>query len=94
MGLQEFDWAVKEHHATGEPASARACKYMVNATMMIFDVPAMPRAIPMNDLKDLIFILLAKLLDDSVHHALAANPEIMKAINVLMLKLISNNFGC
>jgi hypothetical protein len=66
---------------------------MVNATMMIFDIPEMPRAIPMNDLKELIFILLSKLLDDIVYSALGDNPEIMKAINVLMLKLISNNFG-
>ena len=85
---------MKEHQATGLPASSRGCKYMVNATMMIFDIPAMPRPIPMNDLKDLVFILLSKLLDDTVFFALSDNPEIMKAINVLMLKLISNNFGC
>ena len=60
---------------------------------MVFDVKGMSKSIPMEALKDLIFVLLSKLLDESAHRALEDNPDILKAVNILMLKMISNNFG-
>ena len=91
--MQEFNLAIREAQLTGTSANPRGCKYNVNAAMMIFDVADIAKPIPMEDLKDLIFILLSKLMDDKAHRALAANPEIMRAVNILMLKMIGNNFG-
>lgn len=91
--MQEFNFAIREFVQTGVSANPRGCKYMVNATMMVFDVAGMPRPIPMEDLKELIFTVLSKLMDQRAHHAVGANPEIMRAVNILMLKMISNNFG-
>lgn len=91
--MQEFNRAKREAAHTGASANPRGCKYNVNAAMMIFDVKDMAKPVPMGDLKDLIFILLSKLMDQQAHHALTDNPEIMRAVNILMLKMIGNNFG-
>ncbi len=75
------------------PVTGRGCKYFVNATMMVFDVEDMSKEVPMETLKDLIFVLLTKLLDPDAHRALEEHAYIMRAVNILMLKIISNNFG-
>ena len=93
LHLQEFNHAIREATRTGESANPRGCKYNVNATMMIFDVPSIAKPVPVEDLKNLIFILLSKLMDENAHRALAGTPEIMRAVNILMLKMIGNNFG-
>ena len=84
---------VRESARSHGPVNGRGCKYFVNATMMVFDVEGMSTEIPMETLKDLIFVLLSKLLDENAHRALEDNPDILKAVNILMLKMISNNFG-
>ena len=91
--LQEFNAVVRESARSQGPVNGRGCKYFVNATMMVFDVKGMSREVPMETLKDLIFVLLSKLLDENAHRALEENPDILKAVNILMLKMISNNFG-
>lgn len=91
--MQEFNTVVRESLRRQAPANGRGCKYFVNATMMVFDVEEMSKEVPMETLKDLIFVLLSKLLDENAHIALEDNPDILKAVNILMLKMISNNFG-
>lgn len=92
--LQVFDWVLDEAERSGQPANSRPCKYVVNALMITFELPCVARAVPMQPLLDLMFVLLARLLDPRVHTWLAHNPNILRGLNVAMFKILGNNFGC
>ena len=46
------------------------------------------------EVKELIFVILARLLDSRVHASLANQPQIMRALNVLMFRILNNAYGC
>ena len=74
-------------------ANSRPCKYMVNALMITFDVEGMAKPVPVDVLRDLMLVLLHWLLDSNVVQLLAHQPQILRGLNVLMFKILQNNFG-
>eukprot|EP00775_Hariotina_reticulata_P007310 gene7310-7523_t len=72
------------------PAHSRACKYALNTLMNIFNNTAMPDCLSASSLTALVRVLLLRLVDDN----LARLPEgeaLLKALNVLMLKILENS---
>ncbi|WIA20535.1 hypothetical protein OEZ85_004930 [Tetradesmus obliquus] len=72
------------------PASCRACKYALNTLMNIFGSNALPSGLSQATLAGLVRVLLMRLVDDH----LGRQPEgeaLLKALNVLMLKILENS---
>ena len=85
---------LEEAAVSGAPPNPRAPKYVINALLLVFDMEEMAVAIPAQELKDLIFLLLARMLDSREYHSLVDEPQLMKALNVLMYKILAMNWGC
>ena len=83
--------ALDQFEEEGE-ANPRACKYFTNATMMIFDVSEMARAVPVGDLKNLLFVLLTRMQSPYVHAALG-ETQIPKALNHVVMKVLNDKYG-
>ncbi|KIY92525.1 microtubule organization protein [Monoraphidium neglectum] len=75
--------------ALGRPPNSRACKYALNCLMNIFSSPGLPAGVEQGTLHRLVRVLLLRLVDEH----LVKVPEgeaLLKALNVLMLKLLEN----
>ncbi|CAM6101171.1 unnamed protein product [Calypogeia fissa] len=70
-------------------SSTRACKYVLNTLMQTFQVKRLACEIRVNTLHALITELLLWLLDDRVP-LLDDGSQLLKALNVLMLKILEN----
>ncbi|XP_022721245.1 protein MOR1-like isoform X3 [Durio zibethinus] len=70
-------------------ASSRSCKYVLNTLMQIFQNKRLAHAIKENTLDNLITELLLWLLDERVPH-MDDGSQLLKALNVLMLKILDN----
>eukprot|EP00803_Ostreobium_quekettii_P007309 evm.model.scf_1455.1 EVM.evm.TU.scf_1455.1 scf_1455:6723-19697(-) len=72
-----------------DPPSARGCKYSLNTMMQTFAVKWMALAIDKQTLLDVISSLLQLLLDDRLPRV-QEGAQLMRAMNVLMLKVMEN----
>ncbi|KAK9814323.1 hypothetical protein WJX72_004049 [[Myrmecia] bisecta] len=87
---QVFDSACAELEATGRAPSSRGCKYSLNTLMQTFQLHIMASAIAARPLRECISALLCKLLDERVP-SLQEGGQLLKALNVLMLKILDNS---
>ncbi|XP_077214159.1 protein MOR1-like [Tasmannia lanceolata] len=70
-------------------ASSRSCKYVLNTLMQIFQVKRLAHAVKDSTLDSLITELLLWLLDERVP-LMDDGSQLLKALNVLMLKILDN----
>ncbi|KAH8518115.1 hypothetical protein H0E87_000076, partial [Populus deltoides] len=70
-------------------ASSRACKYVLNTLMQTFQNKILAYAVKESTLDSLITELLLWLLDERVPH-MDDGSQLLKALNVLMLKILVN----
>lgn len=70
-------------------ASSRSCKYVLNTLMQTFQNKTLAHAVKESTLDDLITELLLWLLDDRVPR-MDDGGQLLKALNVLMLKILDN----
>ncbi|KAG6594399.1 Protein MOR1, partial [Cucurbita argyrosperma subsp. sororia] len=70
-------------------ASSRSCKYVLNTLMQTFQNKRLAHAVKENTLNSLITELLLWLLDERVPH-MDDGSQLLKALNVLMLKILDN----
>eukprot|EP00899_Mesostigma_viride_P007986 jgi/Mesvir1/17189/Mv07609-RA.2 len=69
--------------------SARACKYVLNTLMQLFQLRVMATAVPEGTLRTLVSELLLRLLDEDVLKV-EDGQQLVRALNVLMLKILEN----
>ncbi|KAK9681891.1 hypothetical protein RND81_10G035200 [Saponaria officinalis] len=70
-------------------ASSRSCKYVLNTLMQIFQNKVLAHAVKESTLDVLITELLLWLLDERVPR-MVEGDQLLKALNVLMLKILDN----
>ncbi|KAK7828805.1 protein mor1 [Quercus suber] len=70
-------------------ASSRSCKYVLNTLMQTFQNKRLAHAVNEGTLDSLITELLLWLLDERVPH-MDDGSQLLKALNVLMLKILDN----
>ncbi|XP_074572008.1 protein MOR1-like isoform X1 [Curcuma longa] len=70
-------------------ASSRSCKYVLNTMMQTFQIKKLAHAVKENTLDNLITELLLWLLDERVP-VMDDGSQLLKALNVLMLKILDN----
>ncbi|CAD5196375.1 unnamed protein product [Musa acuminata subsp. malaccensis] len=70
-------------------ASSRSCKYVLNTLMQAFQIKKLAHAVKENTLDNLITELLLWLLDERVP-LMDDGSQLLKALNVLMLKILDN----
>ncbi|CAI0546153.1 unnamed protein product [Linum tenue] len=70
-------------------ASSRSCKYVLNTLMQTFQNRRLAHAVKESTLDSLITELLLWLLDERVPH-MDDGSQLLKALNVLMLKILDN----
>ncbi|KAL5994649.1 Protein MICROTUBULE ORGANIZATION 1 [Asimina triloba] len=70
-------------------ASSRSCKYVLNTLMQTFQIKKLAYAVKENTLHTLITELLLWLLDERVPQ-MDDGSQLLKALNVLMLKILDN----
>ncbi|KAJ8510590.1 hypothetical protein OPV22_001024 [Ensete ventricosum] len=70
-------------------ASSRSCKYVLNTLMQTFQIKKLAHAVKENTLDNLITELLLWLLDERVP-PMDDGSQLLKALNVLMLKILDN----
>lgn len=70
-------------------ASSRSCKYVLNTLMQTFQNKRLAYAVKESTLDSLITELLLWLLDERVPH-MDDGSQLLKALNVLMLKILDN----
>ncbi|XP_050154632.1 protein MOR1-like isoform X4 [Malus sylvestris] len=70
-------------------ASSRSCKYVLNTLMQTFQNKGLAYAVKESTLDSLITELLLWLLDERVPH-MDDGSQLLKALNVLMLKILDN----
>ncbi|KAJ8758746.1 hypothetical protein K2173_000467 [Erythroxylum novogranatense] len=70
-------------------ASSRSCKYVLNTLMQTFQNKNLAHAVKESTLDSLITELLLWLLDERVPH-MDDGSQLLKALNVLMLKILDN----
>ncbi|KAJ6894748.1 protein MOR1 [Populus alba x Populus x berolinensis] len=70
-------------------ASSRSCKYVLNTLMQTFQIKTFAHAVKESTLDSLITELLLWLLDERVPH-MDDGSQLLKALNVLMLKILDN----
>lgn len=70
-------------------ASSRSCKYVLNTLMQIFQNKRIAHAVKESTLDSLVTELLLWLLDDRVPR-MDDGSQLLKALNVLMLKILDN----
>ncbi|KAI5572013.1 hypothetical protein BDE02_11G133800 [Populus trichocarpa] len=70
-------------------ASSRSCKYVLNTLMQTFQNKTLAHAVKESTLDSLITELLLWLLDERVPH-MDDGSQLLKALNVLMLKILDN----
>ncbi|KAG1338209.1 protein MOR1 [Cocos nucifera] len=70
-------------------ASSRSCKYVLNTLMQTFQIKKLAHAVKESTLDNLITELLLWLLDERVP-LMDDGSQLLKALNVLMLKILDN----
>ncbi|XP_065871937.1 protein MOR1-like [Euphorbia lathyris] len=70
-------------------ASSRSCKYVLNTLMQTFQNKRLAHAVKESTLDSLIIELLLWLLDERVPN-MDDGSQLLKALNVLMLKILDN----
>ncbi|KAG9440986.1 hypothetical protein H6P81_016840 [Aristolochia fimbriata] len=70
-------------------ASSRSCKYVLNTLMQTFQIKKLAHAVKESTLDSLITELLLWLLDERVPQ-MDDGSQLLKALNVLMLKILDN----
>ncbi|KAJ6841944.1 protein MOR1-like [Iris pallida] len=70
-------------------ASSRSCKYVLNTLMQTFQIKRLANAVKESTLDNLITELLLWLLDERVP-VMDDGSQLLKALNVLMLKILDN----
>ncbi|KAG0466434.1 hypothetical protein HPP92_018014 [Vanilla planifolia] len=70
-------------------ASSRSCKYVLNTLMQTFQIKRLAHAVKRSTLDNLITELLLWLLDERVP-LMDEGSQLLKALNVLMLKILDN----
>ena len=73
----------------GLPASSRGCRYALNTLMQTFQLAAMASAVSCGTLRKCIAALLTCLLEEGVPR-LPEGTNLLKALNVLMLKILDH----
>ena len=71
------------------PSTARACKYVLNTLMQVFQEPALASAVGEANERMIVAALLERLLDAAVLR-MEEGPQLVKALNVLMLKVLEH----
>ena len=71
------------------PSTARACKYVLNTLMQVFQEPALASAVGEANERMIVAALLERLLDAAVPR-MEEGPQLVKALNVLMLKVLEH----
>ena len=88
-----FDKAIEDLFASTnrmpEAGSSRGCKYVLNTLMHSFQHPAIAMAVSEPALRKLMKNLLLLLLNDAVP-SLEEGNQLLRALNVLMLKMLEN----
>lgn len=74
---------------SNDPPCARGCKYTLNTLMQTFGIKWMALSIYKQTLLDVISSLLQLLLDDRMPR-IQEGGQLMRAMNVLMLKVMEN----
>ena len=80
-----FDAAV----AAPGPSTTRACKYVLNTMMQVFQEPTLAASVGQENERATVAALLERLLDANVPK-MEEGPQLVKALNVLMLKLLEH----
>ena len=70
--------------------STRGAKYTVNTLMMLFNIPRCARAVSQPVLERVMANLLVRLLDDRLPR-LSEGPQLLKALNILMLRVLESS---
>jgi len=73
----------------GRASSTRACKYVLNSLMQVFQSLSLSEAVLESTLRELLVELLSLLLDQDLPTA-QEGTQLLKAINVLALKVLEN----
>mmetsp|Transcript_32431 Transcript_32431/g.69983 ORF Transcript_32431/g.69983 Transcript_32431/m.69983 type:complete len:480 (-) Transcript_32431:963-2402(-) len=88
-----FDKAIQDMESsstrTAEPGSSRGCKYVLNTLMHSFQLSPMAAAVSEPTLRKIMKSLLLLLLNQAVP-SLEEGGQLLKALNVLMLKILEN----
>ena len=71
------------------PSTARACRYVLNALMQVMQCPALANAVGQKAEHTCIGTLLTRLLDPRAPE-MEEGPALVKALNVLMLKVLEH----
>ena len=73
-----------------QPATTRLCKHLVNALVLLFSNRDLACAVPQTALNHLLQELSHRLLDQKML-ALESGPQLSKALNVAMVKVLENS---
>ena len=73
-----------------QPATTRLCKHLVNALVLLFSNRDLAGAVPRNSLHHLLQELASRLLDQKML-SLESGPQLSKALNVAMVKVLENS---
>eukprot|EP00887_Chlorella_sp_A99_P000367 scaffold13.g367.t1 len=86
-----FSEAELQARQTGEQPSSRGCKYALNVMLQGMTVPEVAHGLPQGALRDSISLLLMRLLDDRGLLQFDEGTTLVKAVNVLMLKMLETS---
>ncbi|KAI8882635.1 ARM repeat-containing protein [Backusella circina FSU 941] len=73
-----------------QPATTRLCKHLVNALVLLFSNRDLACAVPLESLRHLLQELTHRLLDQKMLQ-LESGPQLSKALNVAMVKVLENS---
>lgn len=73
-----------------QPSTTRLCKHLVNALVLLFSNKELACAVPQDALHHLLQELAHRLLDQSML-SLESGPQLSKALNVAMVKVLENS---
>jgi len=88
--MLKVPWLAQVGGRAGTAPGSRACKYVLNTLMQAFQLPALARAVAESTLRELTGELLYRLLDDRIPR-LEEGTSLLKALNILMLKILENS---
>lgn len=73
-----------------QPSTTRLCKHLVNALVLLFSNKELACAVPQDALHHLLQELAHRLLDQTML-SLESGPQLSKALNVAMVKVLENS---
>lgn len=73
-----------------QPATTRLCKHLVNALVLLFSNRELACAVPQESLHHLLQELASRLLDQKML-SMESGPQLSKALNVAMVKVLENS---